>query len=206
MKHLEGIRSFKATAWKEHADLYAQLASGQNPFAFVLTCSDSRYYAELVMQTRPGDVFCLRNAGNMILPYNEAHPSEGAATLEFAVNVLNIKHVVVMGHYGCGLVEAALKRPQCVCDLKALKLWVDQTRHVHVGNWADLDADKQVELSRAACREHLLHQLENAKTHPCIVNNSDSVQVHGLIFDMKTGVVEEYDTETGVFVAIEATA
>lgn len=204
MKHLEGIRSFKATVWKDLAELYAQLTAGQKPFAFVITCSDSRYHPELVMQTRPGDLFCLRNAGSMMLPHNDAHPSEGAGTLEYAVNVLEIEHVVVMGHYGCGLVESALRRPQCLCGLNALRKWVDQARHSHVGNWDELKAEAQRDLSRSACRQHVVHQLDNLKTHPCI-KTSTKVQLHGLIFDMETGVVEEYDTGTGLFVKIETT-
>lgn len=205
MKHLNGIRSFKATVWAQLAELYTKLTGGQNPFAFVITCSDSRYYAELIMQTKPGELFVLRNAGSMILPYNDQSPSEGAGTLEYAVEVLNIEHVVVLGHYGCGLVEAALSRPECVCQLKALTNWVDQTQHVHVKDWNDFDADKKRQLSRTACRQHVVHQLQNLKTHPCIIK-STKVQVHGLIFDMATGVVEEYDPETGAFVAIEEAA
>ncbi|MDZ4834066.1 MAG: carbonic anhydrase [Candidatus Melainabacteria bacterium] len=203
MKHLNGIRTFKATAWKKLAALYAQLTNGQKPFAFVIACSDSRYYAELIMQTEPGELFCLRNAGNMILPYNgDQHPSEGAGTLEYAIDVLKIEHVVVLGHYGCGLVEAALSRPQCVCDLKSLKLWVEQSQHVQVENWNDFDDDTKRQLHRAACRQHVVHQLDNLSTHPCIQNNPN-VQKHGLIFDMSVGVVEEYDPESSAFVAIE---
>lgn len=203
MKHLEGIRSFKTNVWQELAGLYAQLTSGQKPFAFVIACSDSRYHAELVMQTRPGDLFVLRNAGNMILPYNGGqHPSESAATLEYAVKVLGIDHVVVLGHYGCGLVESALARPQCLCGLKSLKTWVDQTAHEQVEKWDECDEHKRREIARAACRAHVLHQLENLRTHPC-VSESKTVQLHGLIFDMATGVVDEFDADTGTFVPVE---
>jgi len=204
MKHLDGIRSFKANAWTELADLYAKLASGQKPSTFVIACSDSRYHAELLMQARPGELFVLRNAGNMILPHRRNRKSsEGAATLEYAVDVLNVEHVVVLGHYGCGLVEAALCRPQCLRELKSLRAWVDQTQHEQVSKWAECDAERRSELHRAACRAHVVHQLENLKTHPCVSRN-EKIQLHGLICDMATGVVEELDTDSNQFVAIEA--
>ncbi len=204
MKHLVGIRAFKQKSFPGRAELFSRLAVGQNPWAMGITCSDSRYTAEMVMNADPGDLFVLRNAGNMLLPYTgpSEHPSCGASTLEYAVNVLKVNDIFVLGHYGCGVVNAALSRPACVSANRALSCWVDQTRHSVVEAWNGLSEPEQNAVWRAACRDHAVHQMENVLTHPCVKARAEEIRVQTLIFDLLPGDVEEYNPTTGLWSVI----
>ncbi|MBX9669568.1 MAG: hypothetical protein K2X93_18235 [Candidatus Obscuribacterales bacterium] len=197
MKHLIGIREFKQKKFPGHAELFARLAGGQNPWALVIACSDSRYTAEMVMNADPGDLFVVRNAGNQVLRYTIAHPSDSASGIEYALNFLKVNHVFVLGHYGCGVVQAALSRPAALEANKAVCCWVDHTRHDVVGNWDSLPVDEQVRLWREGCRQNVVHQIGNLDSHPSFQARAKEIRVHGLIFDILPGNVEEYEKETG---------
>src|SRR5262245_59398526 len=93
-KILQGVQRFRETVFAQHRALFERLAHKQSPQALFITCADSRIDPNLVTQTEPGDLFILRNAGNIIPPYGAASGGEGA-TIEYAIDVLKLKHIII---------------------------------------------------------------------------------------------------------------
>src|SRR5437588_6874506 len=115
-KIIDGVRRFQANVFTRQRDLFEQLASKrQSPHALFITCSDSRIDPNLITQTEPGDLFIVRNAGNIVPPYGAATGGE-AATIEYALSVLKVRNVILCGHAHCGAVQALMTR-QATDDL-----------------------------------------------------------------------------------------
>src|SRR5690349_55453 len=104
---IRGIHQFQNNVFSTQRELFERLASGQKPEALFITCSDSRINPNLVTQTKPGELFIMRNAGNIIPPYGAANGGEGA-TIEYAVAALGIKDIIVCGHTHCGAMNGLL--------------------------------------------------------------------------------------------------
>ena len=106
-KIVNGYLQFKESGFKERKDLFAKLSNSQSPEVLFITCSDSRIDPNLITQTEPGDLFVIRNAGNIVPPHTVE--SDGiVASIEFAVVALGVKHIVVCGHSNCGAMKGAL--------------------------------------------------------------------------------------------------
>src|SRR4051794_33368192 len=121
-KIIEGVRRFRRETFAAHHVLFEALARKQQTTqALFITCSDSRINPNLITHTDPGDLFILRNAGNIIPPYGAAGGGEGA-TIEYAVSVLGLKNVIVCGHLHCGAMKALLG-PPLPRQLPAVAAW-----------------------------------------------------------------------------------
>ena len=106
-KIISGLAQFKSSSFEERKALFAELANGQSPEVLFITCADSRIDPNLITQTEPGDLFVIRNAGNIVPPHTR--DADGVtASIEYAVAVLGIKQVVVCGHSDCGAMKGAL--------------------------------------------------------------------------------------------------
>ncbi len=105
---IEGFRRFREGYYREHRDLFDALATrGQSPKAMVIGCADSRVDPQLVFGAAPGDIFVVRNVANLVPPYETGGEYHGtSAALEFAVQALKVKHIVVLGHARCGGIRA----------------------------------------------------------------------------------------------------
>jgi carbonic anhydrase len=111
-KLIRGIVDFRERRLPEYAERFRELAQGQTPDALLITCSDSRIVPELLASTDPGDLFVLRNVGNLVPPATAAGDSTGdlseASAIEYSILGLSVRHVVVCGHSECGAMKAAL--------------------------------------------------------------------------------------------------
>ena len=108
MKHIiKGVLDFQKYAFPERQALFNSLADTQNPEVLFITCSDSRIDPNLVTQTHPGDLFICRNAGNVVPPHSTSTGSM-TASIEYAVAVLGVKHIIICGHTNCGAMKGAL--------------------------------------------------------------------------------------------------
>src|ERR1044072_4276277 len=107
-KLVRGVHRFQSEVFQQERDLFDRLSRGQKPDTLFITCSDSRINPNLITQTAPGELFIIRNAGNIIPPYGIDHGGE-TATVEYAVCALGVKDIIICGHTLCGAMTALLE-------------------------------------------------------------------------------------------------
>ena len=201
-KLIKGIHQFQCNAFRPMQGLFEQLAHGQNPETLFITCSDSRIDPNLLTQSRPGDLFILRNAGNIVPPHGAANGGEGA-TIEFAVAGLGVKDIVVCGHTHCGAMKGLLD-PVLVDGLPTVRAWLghaETTRRIIAENYQHLADDK---LITATVEENVLLQLENLRTLPAVASRlvKGDLHLHGWVYKIETGEVFAFDPAAGQFVPL----
>lgn len=200
MKELiKGIHQFKNEVFASKKDLFERLSQGQTPQALFITCSDSRINPNLITQTEPGELFILRNAGNIMPAHGAANGGEGA-TLEFAVAGLGIREIIICGHTDCGAMKGLL-HPEKIKSMPTLCKWLDHaeaTRRILSENYPyESDSDKV----NIAMQENVLVQLESLKTHPSVAAKMGrgELNLHGWTYKIETGEVFAYNEESGQF-------
>lgn len=201
-KLVRGIREFQTTHFTEHQDFFAQLSKGQQPETLLITCSDSRIVPDLLTQTQPGELFVIRNAGNIVPPYGAANGGEGA-TIEFAVSALKVSHIVIMGHSHCGAMKGLLK-PEDVASLPLVASWLkhaEATRRVIMDNYQDFSGE---DLLNATVKENVLMQLDNIRTYPAVAAGliKGTVTLHAWVYHIESGQILAYDPELSRFAPI----
>lgn len=201
-KLIDGIAKFKKKGFQERKALFKSLATGQSPEVLFITCSDSRIDPNLVTQTEPGDLFIVRNAGNIVPPH--VMPGGGnTASIEFAVQVLGVKDIVICGHTDCGAMKGAMN-PESLKTLPHVSNWLGHSaaavarckaRHGELGNEHILEM----------IQENVLLQLRHLETHPSVAAKmaTDAVRLHGWVYDIENGVVTCYDAAENAFIPIE---
>ncbi len=203
-KIVEGIQHFQKRVFRHQRKLFEKLAEGQRPEVLFITCSDSRINPNLLTQTGPGDLFILRNAGNIVPPYGAGGGGE-AATIEYAVSNLGVTDIIVCGHSRCGAM-GALVDPAAAGDAPAVTRWLayaEVTKRILRENYQGLAGD---DLAAVATQENVLAQLDNLKTHPSVAARlaRDAVSLHAWVYLIETGEVYAYDQDQGVFVSTYA--
>jgi carbonic anhydrase len=201
-KLVQGIHHFQSSIFSSQRELFERLADGQHPDALFITCSDSRILPNLITQTEPGELFILRNAGNIVPPYGAANGGEGA-TIEFAVAGLGVKDIIVCGHSHCGAMKG-LMHPKSLHDMPAVAAWLshaEATRRIVREKYGDRTGEA---LLTTVVEENVLVQLENLRTHPAVAVGlaSATLKLHGWVYKIETGEVFAYDWERGQFVPV----
>lgn len=198
-KLLEGIRDFQGRVFDSKRELFNKLANRQTPLAMFITCSDSRVVPDLITRTDPGDLFTLRNAGNLVPPTGDGGEGE-AATIEYAVKALEIRDIIICGHSQCGAMQA-LWNPRLAVDFPTVATWVDKASAVRdrvVEKYGELSPEERLD---ATIKENVLMQLENLRTHPAVsaALEQGTLRLHGWMFSIATGEVLAYDAATDDF-------
>ena len=201
-KLIQGIHKFRSENFRPLQNLFEQLSQGQHPETLFITCSDSRIDPNLLTRSQPGDLFILRNAGNIVPPHGAANGGE-AATIEFAVAALGVKDIILCGHSHCGAMKGLLQ-PEMVAALPAVSSWLshaETTRRIVQDNYGHLDGDRLV---TATVEENVLVQLENLRTLPAVASRlvKGDLHLHGWVYKIETGEVFAYDSTTGQFVPV----
>ncbi len=178
------------------------MAGGQTPEALFITCSDSRINPNLLTNTAPGELFILRNAGNIVPPWGHDNGGE-SATIEYAVTVLGVRDVIVCGHSHCGAMQGLID-PTSVAELPAVRRWLshaDATRRVLMDNYSHLSGEA---LETVAVQENVLAQIENLRTHPCVATAvaKGALHLHGWVYKIETGEVFTYESASEQFVPL----
>ncbi|MBB4665032.1 carbonic anhydrase [Conexibacter arvalis] len=200
---LRGIHDFKRDGLKSRRGLMERLAvEGQRPQIALVSCSDSRVLPEMFTQAAPGDIFLVRNAGNIVPVGGNDSPGE-AASLEFAVEVLGVRDIVVCGHTHCGAVDAIL-HPETIAGLPTLEKWLlssQETGQIVRERYSHLEGEA---LMRVAVGEHVLVQLQHLRRLPFIASRlpEPDFSIHGWVYDIKTGEVQVYDVDQDRFVPL----
>jgi carbonic anhydrase len=203
-KLIEGIHHFQTQIFGSQRELFERLAIGQSPEVLFITCSDSRINPNLLTQTEPGELFILRNAGNIVPPYGAAQGGE-SATIEFAVAGLGVKEIIVCGHSHCGAMKGLLDPPPSR-DFPALNQWLahaESTRRIVHDKYAGRDAGL---LLNVTIQENVLVQMENLRTHPVVASglSQGKIKLHGWVYKIETGEVFGYAPQSGQFQRLTA--
>jgi carbonic anhydrase len=205
-KLIDGIHEFQRSVFRSRRDLFDRLAKGQSPETLFITCSDSRINPNLMTQTEPGDLFILRNAGNLVPPYGAAASGE-AATIEFAVAGLGVRDIIVCGHSLCGAMKGLLDPPS-LREMPAVASWLqnaESTRRVIRENYKDIEGPQ---LLSACVQENVLAQIENLKTHPAVAARlgRGEINLHAWVYKIETGSVFAFDPAAGQFTPLGESA
>ena len=198
-KLIDGVHYFQNVGFRQQQELFERLAGGQNPEACFITCSDSRIDPNLITNAKPGQLFIVRNAGNVIPCYGTQNNGELAA-VEFAVAVLGVKDIIVCGHTHCGAMKGVLN-PDSLASLPTLKSWLshcDSTAEIIKDHYSHLAGE---ELYTATAEENVLVQLEHLRTLPIIASRASRglINLHGWMYKFETGEVFVYDSVVGQF-------
>ena len=205
-KLVEGIHQFQQDIFSTKQQLFETLVEGQHPLALFITCSDSRIDPSLLTQTEPGELFIMRNAGNIVPPHGTISGGE-AATIEFAVRALGVKDIVICGHSHCGAMSGVLY-PDKLDDLPAVRDWLayaDSTQRIMQENYEHI-SDSTARLT-ATVEENVLVQLEHLRTHPSVAAalGRKEINLHAWVYKFETGQVFAYEPNSGQYVPIEGT-
>lgn len=202
MKRLiQGLHEFQTNYFSTHRELFELLSQGQHPRILFITCSDSRIDPNLITQAEPGEMFIIRNAGNIIPAYGATNGGEGA-TVEYAVHALGIQEIIVCGHSHCGAMKGLLQIGKLEEDMPAVYQWLkhaEATRRTIKEHYQNYEGEA---LLNATIEENVLTQLENLRTYPAIHSRlkNNQMQLHGWVYEIETGDVLEYSTTLGQFV------
>jgi len=205
---IEGYRRFRQSGWEPRRERWAALREGQEPRIMVIACADSRTDPALVFDADPGEIFTVRNIAAMVPPFETTPGHHGvSAALEFAVQFLKVREIVVMGHGMCGGCKAALT--QSVQG-------TEPGRGGFIADWIDLldDARKEVvarhgeegrEAERAMEEAGVKVSLANLRTFPCVaeLEGKGRLKLRGAFFAISDGVLHLLDEDTGTFAPVE---
>ena len=200
-----GVVKFQQDVFPEKKALFEKLSQGQAPEALFITCSDSRIETGMITQTDPGELFVCRNPGNIVPPY-KVNAGGVTASIEFAVDVLNVGHIVVCGHTDCGAVSGA-EHPDAVAHLPHVSEWLsfasEAVRRVHERD-GDAPEDEEKRLKHIT-QENVVLQLENLVGHPAVKRRMDdgTLKIHGWVYDIASGHVFVLDPKDKKFIPIE---
>nr|WP_209308269.1 carbonic anhydrase [Sphingomonas corticis] len=188
---IDGYYRFRGTEWLEERERWAELAEGQSPRVMVIACSDSRVEPATIFGSRPGEIFVVRNVANLVPPFETGGGLHGvSAALEFAVTVLKVSEIVVLGHGACGGVKAALAgnlKDAAPGEGGFVASWIsllDEAREKVIA------AHGQGEEGQTALeQEGVRTSLKNLMTFPFVKERVEAgeLQLHGAVFAIKDG-------------------
>ena len=195
---LKGVHNFQKNIFPSRKAEFEKLAFGQDPDVLFFTCSDSRIDPCLLTQTVPGRLFICRNAGNVVPPHNN-QTGGMTASIEYAIEVLKIRHIIVCGHSDCGAMKGALA-PESLEGLPHVKEWLGHCQAaaaVVKEKHGELNSDYLNEITQ----ENIKLQLQHLRTHPSVAAKSATNQItlHGWMYDIETGQVLALNHATGEF-------
>jgi carbonic anhydrase len=203
-KLIEGVHRFRSDAFGNYRKLFRKLSQeGQNPHTLFITCSDSRVLAELITQSNPGDLFVVKNVGNIIPPVTATGSTNStAAAIEFAVTVLRVSDIVVCGHSQCGAMAGLLGTAPVTEATPHLRDWLSLGRPV-----LEVVSEQYAHVTTASQRqdlaaaENVLFGLDNLYTYPCVQEalSTGTLRLHGWFFKIATAEMFAYNPETRQF-------
>ena len=198
---IDGFLRFQKEAFPQRSKLFKKLASNQNPKTLFISCSDSRLVPELVTQREPGELFVIRNAGNIVPPYGP-EPGGVSASVEYAVMALGVRDIVVCGHSDCGAMTA-VANCQCLDHMPAVAHWLRYADAAKAINEAEEHSSTQSRVD-GMVHQNVIAQLGNLRTHPCVALAlaKGNITLHGWVYDIESGCIEAFDSKCGKFISL----
>jgi carbonic anhydrase len=204
-KLVSGYKKFREEVYPNHKEDFARLAKFQNPSTLFISCSDSRVDPTLLTQSKPGEIFICRNAGNIVPAHGDQHGGV-SATIEYAVNVLEIQDIIVCGHSDCGVMRGLL-HPERLVKLTSVTHWLQHGARARavvdeICGEDHSDLEKILQLTR----QNVLAQMDNLRTHPCVAAATvkRGLQIHGWIYQIEQGEIHAWCRHRLKFVPLES--
>ncbi len=195
-----GIDRYRARMRPRYSNLFQRLAGGQSPHTLLITCCDSRIDPTLITQTEPGELFIVREIGNIVPDGTKPNGSAVAAAIEYAVCVLGVSKIVVCGHSGCGAMSALVSDKPLPDNLENLRDWIDRTeaRDLVRSFPRSLTVDEIAKLNA-------LSQVDHVKTYSVVAERiaAGKLSVAAWYFDVRSGEVEEWSSKAQRFVPVD---
>lgn len=195
---IEGYRRFRGGVYSAQAELYRQLGEGQDPDIMLIGCADSRAEPSDIFNAAPGQMFVVRNVANLVPPYQPNGGLHGvSAALEFAVNILKVKIIVVMGHGGCGGISASLTKNDNPLIGEFVAPWVKLLDDARARVLESQPVNPQFALEL----EGIETSIQNLMTFPFVREKVDAgtLEIHGAWFAIKHGELHWRNARTGRF-------
>ncbi len=192
-----GVLKFQRHVYPHKKALFQKLAKGQTPQALFITCADSRVEPSLIVQTDPGQLFVDRNPGNFIPPFHGENASE-AAGIQYALDVLKIRNIVICGHTDCGAMKAVLD-PESAEELRCVKKWLVNGKDARKRTMAKkLPKERQLQ---DVIERNVVVQMEHLRTYPSVSRAlaAGELEIAGWVYDIEHGKVLEYHADTDEF-------
>ena len=206
---IEGVHKFRSGEFGSFRKLFRKLSrDGQSPHTLFITCSDSRVLAELITHSQPGDLFVVKNVGNIVPPASaRGDTNSTAAAIEFAVDTLRVSDLVICGHSQCGAMAALLADNPISPATPHLRDWLNlaaPVRETLKKNYTHLHELRARE--NAAAEENVLFGLDNLHSYPCVQDRlmEGTLRLHGWFFKIATAELFAYDPETRQFSPLAA--
>lgn len=204
---IQGVEAFQKRVFAEKEELFQKLGKGQSPLALFITCSDSRINPNLLTQTEPGELFILRNAGNLVPPHNQFSGAE-EATVEYAIKHLGIRDIILCGHSKCGAMNGLIQSIMGLSNdnaMPAVTKWLNYATPIAEDVESKLKELSGDQLLNYTIERNVLQQVKNLKTYPSVKDALDKNQlrVHSWVYQLETGEVIGYDSETDAFVSLD---
>jgi carbonic anhydrase len=200
---IKGVLDFRQNVYPARKDLFGTLAGGQEPDILFITCSDSRIDPNLLTGSDPGDLFICRNAGNIIPPHSN-ETGGMTASIEYAVAVLGVRHIIVCGHTDCGAIKGAMDL-SALKGLPHVKEWLGHCRSameiVRERNGIKSGACLAPEHLNEAIEENVLQQVQHIRTHPIVAAKlaTKKVRIHGWVYNIESGCIRCCDQNSDTF-------
>ena len=201
---IDGYRNFRATDWQEERTRWQQLAEGQSPQVMVISCSDSRVDPAQILDVAPGEIFVVRNVAALVPPFETTPGRHGvSAAVEFAVQFLKVREIVVMGHGLCGGCQAALTQDLHGNDIGEggfVAHWVDmldEAREPIAAKYGTSGREAELAMELEAVKV----SLTNLMTFPYVSGKvaSGELALRGAHFAISDGILRLLDHDTGEF-------
>lgn len=194
-KLIDGALHFQREVFPKQRAVYRKLAASQSPRWLFIACSDSRVMPSVLMQTGPGELFICRNAGNIVPAHGDSSGGV-SATIEYAVQVLNVKHIIVCGHSDCGAMKAVL-HPEKVATLPAVAKWVAYADRARAVVLESPNRDSEQKMLERLTQENVLAQLDNLRTLPSVAAKlkAKTLAIHGWLYDIASGEFRVWDAK-----------
>lgn len=202
-KLIDGFKTFRDDYYGNDSarsrDYAKLITEGQSPRILMIACSDSRVSPEITFSVSPGDIFMVRNVANIVPPYDaDGHSHGTSAAIEFAVNYLNVGHIVIKGHANCGGIASLMKEES---DGEFISPWVSIVKKAKDKVLGETGRLTEEEMRSACEKESIILSLENLLSFPFIKTKIEEgkLNLHGWYFDMRKGELLGYEQDGGRF-------
>jgi len=198
---IKGNQKFKDIHFPKLEKRFDDLVeNGQKPTILFIGCSDSRVVPDLIVNSKPGDMFILRNIGNFVPPYkNDSDFHGSSAAIEYAVSVLEVRDIIICGHSHCGACASLYQDLSNEPHLKHVKKWLELGKKAKEYTLlATQDKENKEQILRTTEKISIKHQLENLLTYPEIYKKvkDGKLDIHGWYYKIEDGTIEYYDGES----------